>query len=112
MKIHGLPERFILEERQNHNRFVPGTGNRGFLTMRFDAVDNFGKLFGRTVIGKSFHRVTSRYWGVRIVLKDEYLTTCYRLGANIKIDSSKRKKKCFQNNLFCFLFLSFSANSS
>lgn len=31
--------------------------------MRFDVVDNFGKLLGGTVIGESFHRVTSRYWG-------------------------------------------------
>lgn len=79
--------------------------------LHFDVVENFDKLLGRTVIGKSFHRALLAI-GVRIVLKDEYLTTCYRLGANMKIDSSKRKKKCFQNDLFCFLTLSFLANSS
>ena len=42
---------------------MPSTGNHGFLTMRFDVVENFGQLSGRIVIGKSFHRVTSRYWG-------------------------------------------------
>ena len=101
----------MLGERQNHSGFVPSMGNYGFLTMRFDVVENFDKLLGRTVIGKSFHRVIFAV-GVRIVLKDEYLTICYRLGANMKIDSSKRKKKCFQNDLFCFLILSFLANSS
>lgn len=90
---------------------MPSTGNHGFLIMLFDIVDNFDILLGGTVIGKSFHRVILVI-GVRIVLKDEYLTTCYRLGANMKIDSSKRKKKCFQNDLFCFLTLSFLANSS
>ena len=90
---------------------MPRTGNYGFLTMRFDVVENFDKLLGRIVIGKVFIGRSSLL-GVRIVLKDEYLTICYRLGANMKIDSSKRKKKCFQNDLFCFLTLSFLANSS
>ena len=67
-KVHNFSELFVLGERQNHNRFVPGTGNHGFLTMRFDLVENFGKMFGRTIMGKSFHRVIFAI-GVRIVFK-------------------------------------------
>jgi hypothetical protein len=38
--------------------------------MLFDIVDNFDILLGRTVIGKSFHRVILVI-GVRIVLKPD-----------------------------------------
>ena len=49
---------------------MPSTGNYGFLTIRFDVVENFGNLLGRAVIGKSFYRVILVI-EVRIILKPD-----------------------------------------
>jgi len=60
----------LYSKRENHSRFTLDTGNHSFLIILFDIVDNFDILLGRTVIGKSFHRVILVI-GVRIVLKPD-----------------------------------------
>ena len=59
------------KERKNHSRLTSDTNNYVFLIIVFLEIDEkFDILLGRTVIGKSCHRVILVI-GVRIVLKPD-----------------------------------------